>query len=284
MNAELLIPIGVAVVAILAIAAALTIAWRRSSGPEWKGNLTKETVESDRSGPIDIAVARPEPSPAVETVEPSEEPVEAEPVAAVAVASAQRVIEVSPEEAGVTRRTFLNRALGITFLGGFLGTQALAFLSFLWPRVTGGFGSDVRAGSVSDLLDQAFNADGSVTPVFIPEARAYVVPAPTTISTQYEGRGVDAGGLMALFQRCVHLGCRVPWCQPSQGFECPCHGSKYNGVGEYFAGPAPRNLDRFVVEATDAGDFIIKTGTIIETPRAIEKSVEYPLGPSCIGG
>ncbi len=284
MNAELLIPIGVAVVAILAIAAALTIAWRRSSGPEWKGNLTKETVASDRSGPVDIAVARPEPAPTVETVEASEQPAEAEPVAAVAVASAQRVIEVSPEEAGVTRRTFLNRALGITFLGGFLGTQALAFLSFLWPKVTGGFGSDVRAGSVTDLLDQAFNADGSVTPVFIPEARAYVVPAPTVISTQFEGRGVDAAGLMALFQRCVHLGCRVPWCQPSQGFECPCHGSKYNGVGEYFAGPAPRNLDRFVVEATDAGDFIIKTGTIIETPRAIEKSVEYPLGPSCIGG
>lgn len=284
MNPELLIPIGVAVVAILAIAAALTIAWRRSSGPEWKGNLTKETVASDRSGPVDITVARPEPAPIVETVEPSEQTAEAEPAGAVAVASAQRVIEVSPEEAGVTRRTFLNRALGITFLGGFLGTQALAFLSFLWPKVTGGFGSDVRAGSVTDLLDQAFNADGSVTPVFIPEARAYVVPAPTVISTQYEGRGVDAGGLMALFQRCVHLGCRVPWCQPSQGFECPCHGSKYNGVGEYFAGPAPRNLDRFVVEATDAGDFIIKTGTIIETPRAIEKSVEYPLGPSCIGG
>jgi cytochrome b6-f complex iron-sulfur subunit len=120
--------------------------------------------------------------------------------------------------------------------------------------------------------------------VFIPEARAYVVRAPATLSTQFEGQAVEGGGLMALFQRCVHLGCRVPWCQPSQGFECPCHGSKYNGIGEYFAGPAPRNLDRFVVEAADNGDFIIKTGTIIESPRAIDKSVEYPLGPSCIGG
>ena len=39
-------------------------------------------------------------------------------------------------------------------------------------------------------------------------------------------------GIVALSQRCVHLGCRVPFCQTSQWFECPCHGSKYNRVGE----------------------------------------------------
>ena len=92
---------------------------------------------------------------------------------------------------------------------------------------------------------------------------------------------LEAGGLMALFQRCVHLGCRVPWCATSQGFECPCHGSRYNAVGEYFAGPAPRNLDRFGVEV-DGPNFIIKTGTIIQTPRAPSKSVVYPQGPTCI--
>ncbi|NIR38261.1 MAG: Rieske 2Fe-2S domain-containing protein, partial [Actinobacteria bacterium] len=91
------------------------------------------------------------------------------------------------------------------------------------------------------------------------------------------------GGVMALWQRCVHLGCRVPWCQPSQGFECPCHGSKYNSIGEYYAGPAPRNLDRFVVEETSAGELVIKTGSIIQTPRSLQRSVSYPQGPSCIG-
>ena len=87
---------------------------------------------------------------------------------------------------------------------------------------------------------------------------------------------------MALFQRCVHLGCRVPWCATSVGFECPCHGSKYNAVGEYFDGPAPRNLDRFAVEVV-GGRFVIKTGTIMETPRAQALTVNYPQGPSCIG-
>lgn len=285
MNPELLVPIGVAVVAILAAIAAFTIAWRRSSGTEFK--VTRETRAADRSGPVDVPVATAaEVEAELEPVEErTTESVDREPVSSgVAVATAQRVIEVSPEEAGVTRRTFLNRALGLTFLAGFLGTQALAYLSFLWPRVTGGFGADVIAGNANDLAAQAVNPDGSITPVFIPEARAYLVPAPPTISAQFEGRNVDGGGVMALYQRCVHLGCRVPWCQPSQGFECPCHGSKYNGIGEYFGGPAPRNLDRFVVEVSDAGDLIIKTGTIIETPRAIDKSVDYPKGPSCIGG
>ena len=88
-------------------------------------------------------------------------------------------------------------------------------------------------------------------------------------------------GLVAVYQRCVHLGCRVPWCNSSQGFECPCHGSKYNMVGEYFAGPAPRNLDRFNV-ANVSGRLIIDTGTIIESPRAPGMSVKYPQGLSCI--
>jgi cytochrome b6-f complex iron-sulfur subunit len=281
MSPDLLVPIGIAGVAVLAAIAAFTVAWRRSSGAEWKGRVQRETRSADRSLPVelpDVPVERAE--------EPAPVPVAAEPAgggAAIAVEHAQRVIEVSPEEAGISRRMFFNRALGYIFLGGFGGTLALSILSFLWPKVTGGFGADVRAGKAEDLLAQTANADGSVTPVFIPEARAYVVPAPSKISAQFEGKGVTIDGIFALYQRCVHLGCRVPWCQTSQGFECPCHGSKYNEIGEYFAGPAPRNLDRFVVEVDATGDLIIKTGTIIQTPRAIDKSVEYPKGVQCIG-
>ena len=55
-------------------------------------------------------------------------------------------------------------------------------------------------------------------------------------------------GYVALYQKCPHLGCRVPWCQTSQWFECPCHGSKYNRVGEKRGGPAPRGMDRFALE------------------------------------
>ena len=60
-------------------------------------------------------------------------------------------------------------------------------------------------------------------------------------------------------------GCRVPWCPSSQWFECPCHGSKYNRVGEKQGGPAPRGLDRFVLEVS-GGNIIVDTGSLVIGP------------------
>ncbi|HUO45994.1 MAG TPA: ubiquinol-cytochrome c reductase iron-sulfur subunit [Acidimicrobiia bacterium] len=282
MTADILFLVGVAVVALLAAVGAFAIAWRRSTGADsWKDAIGRETRRADRSQSIAV------PEPAVEeTVPPleQEEPeVEAEPVAAsVAVAQEQRVVEVSPEEAGVTRRRFFNRALAAAFFA-YVGVLGIQLLAFMWPKLRGGFGADVDAGAVSDLVTATRTADGGVIPAFIPEARAYVVPVnEASLSGQFANLGVAAGGLMALYQKCVHLGCRVPWCDTSQGFECPCHGSKYDYIGEYFGGPAPRNLDRFEVEVVN-DRFLIKTGRIIQSPRAPSRTVPYPQGPSCIG-
>lgn len=278
--------VGVGLFAVLGAIGAFTIAFRRTRAdrPDPTAGVSAETRRADRS----MSGVRVEPlavaAPAVvePEVEEFEEVFEEEPVhEGVTLVEQQRIVEVSPEESGVSRRQFFNRAITVTF-GSFLALMGLNSLAFFWPKLTGGFGSDVDAGAVEDLAAQTVNPDGTIRPVFIPEARAYVVPAPETLSAQFEGREVAAGGLMALFQRCVHLGCRVPWCATSIGFECPCHGSKYNSAGEYFAGPAPRNLDRFVVEIRNGDRFVIRTGAIIETPRAPLPSVQYPQGPSCI--
>jgi cytochrome b6-f complex iron-sulfur subunit len=218
----------------------------------------------------------------IPTVAEEAEAVSAPEPVTVAVAQEQRVVEASPAETGVTRRQFFNRALAASF-GAYLLILGIELLAFMWPKLKGGFGADVRAGEVNDLIAATRTPDGGVIPAFIPEARAYVVPVDEdNLSSQFAGKGLAAGGLMALYQKCVHLGCRVPWCAPSQGFECPCHGSKYDAYGEYFGGPAPRNLDRFTVEVVD-GVFVIHTGEIIQTPRAPRRSVAYPQGPSCIG-
>ncbi len=282
-----MILIGAAVFAIIGALGAFTIAYRRSQeAARREAGPSAETVRADRSlqgvrvAPITTKVEEPAPAPEPEP-EPEMEPAPALEPAGVRLVEAQRVVEVSVEESGVTRRQFFNRAMNATFFS-FLGLMGLGSLAMFWPKLQGGFGSDVDAGLVTDLQTQVVASDGAVIPVFVPEARAYVVPAPTTASDQFADIPVAAGGLMALFQRCVHLGCRVPWCATSVGFECPCHGSKYNSIGEYFDGPAPRNLDRFAVEVV--GDrFVIKTGTILETPRAHALSVNYPQGPSCIG-
>ena len=282
-----LILIGVAAVALFGALGAFAIAYRRTrTDEEWQAGVEPDARAADRSMTgVRVEPVRVPEQPQMPEEEPEPEPEleeEAEPVpTGVSVVETQRVVEVSPEEAGVTRRQFFNRAIGATF-GVWSAGLSLGFLAFFWPRVTGGFGADINAGNISDIDDQVRGSGGGVIPLFIPEARAYVVPAPSTVSEQFEGRNVAAGGLMALYQRCVHLGCRVPWCDTSQGFECPCHGSKYNGVGEYFAGPAPRNLDRFVVNVNDSNELIISTSQIIETARAPRPSVEYPRGPSCI--
>lgn len=279
--------IGVALFAILGAIGAFTIAFRRSQQeeePDPTAGVSAETLAADKSM-VGVSVEPIEVEVPIEIEEPLEEELVSvavdTPPQSMQLIESQRVVEVSPEESGVTRRQFFNRAIFTTFFA-FLGMQGIYYLAFFWPKLSGGFGSDVDAGALTDVSDLVFAADGSVLPLFVPEARAYVVPAPKTLGEQYEGKKVETAGLMALFQRCVHLGCRVPWCGPSQGFECPCHGSKYNYVGEYFAGPAPRNLDRFEVENRN-GRFIIRTGAILQTSRAPALTVNYPQGPSCIG-
>jgi len=289
--------VAVAVFAILGAVGAFTIAFRRTRAerPDPTAGVSPETRRADRSmsgvrvdmpadaedrGDAETTAAEDEEPEQAE--EPEEEPELVPAGAAVEVVETQRVVEVTPEESGVSRRQFFNRAIGATF-GLFLGLQGVYYLAFFWPKLTGGFGSDVDAGALDDLAAQTVNPDGSIVPVFVPEARAYIVPAPDTLSDQMDGRDVAAGGLMAIFQRCVHLGCRVPWCATSIGFECPCHGSRYNSIGEYFSGPAPRNLDRFIVEVRNEDRFIIRTGQpVVETSRAPRPSVNYPQGPTCI--
>ena len=199
-------------------------------------------------------------------------------------------IEVTPVEYGVTRRKFFGRAVGAVF-GLFMLQFALAGLAFFWPKLKGGFGTTINAGSVKDLKAEVLQA-GVVMPKAIPAAQAWIIPFEVDLldSSQFAevpfvvaGGEDDGVGLMALWHRCVHLGCRVPECIPSQGFECPCHGSKYNAHGEYAAGPAPRNLDRFSVSVDGSGEFLIDTGTVVQTARAKEFTVPYPQGPFCVG-
>ena len=291
-----LLIVALSAIVLVGVLGAFVIAYRRSESPgrparSWRSGLSRETRKADRSALATAVVVQPAEVAADHEVEVTEteattaeeaEEESEEPVAAMQAVEVMRVEELSPQEAGVNRRQFFTRALGATF-GAFVGLNGISYLAFLWPRLSGGFGSDIDVGAIADLQTEVVLNDGSILPKFVPEARAYIVPfAESDISrSQFEGSGVVASGLTALFQRCVHLGCRVPWCDASQGFECPCHGSKYNYVGEYEAGPAPRNLDRFAVEDQN-GRLIVKTGTIIQSARAIAKTVQYPQGPSCI--
>ena len=112
----------------------------------------------------------------------------------------------------------------------------------------------------------------------------------STRSPKAEASGVYAepvlegmrAGFDALYQKCPHLGCRVPQCITSQWFECPCHGSQYNRVGEKKGGPAPRGMDRFGVSVAD-GVVTIDTGQVFQGPPiGTNTTGQEAEGPHCI--
>lgn len=179
-----------------------------------------------------------------------------------------------------TRRAFLRASLALAG-AGFGASIGGASLAFLWPSRGEGFGSLVDVGAVDEVAEAVRAAGGTWA---VPNARAYVVAYDPADDAHGAYAEVTAGTpFMALYQRCVHLGCRVPWCTSSTRFECPCHKSRYNRWGEWQDGPAPRGLDRFAIVVED-GRVIVDTRVIVTgPPRTAAVLDEPPSGASCLG-
>jgi cytochrome b6-f complex iron-sulfur subunit len=256
------------------------------------GRLSRETIQKDRSEESAAAVLGEEEErkpPGREIERRAKEELDAANALPVPGAEAQLPMlpPMDPETLGVTRRQFLNRGI-VTAFGLGLGGFGLASLAFLWPSLKGGFGSKIKAGGLDDILGQIRDKK---TPVYSAEGRFYINPYPKDDVSK--AKAISAygpvipgyeDGVVALYQRCVHLGCRVPWCVTSQWFECPCHGSQYNRVGEKKGGPAPRGLDRFVV-SVDGGQVTVDTKTVIQGPPiGTNTTGQEAEGPHCVGG
>jgi cytochrome b6-f complex iron-sulfur subunit len=247
------IVIGVAVILVLAAVFLLGTARRRAS----TGRLSRETRRADSS----VAA---EPGTDIEPVE-TDDAGSSVPVPA-GDRSPVRYEPVDEDELGVTRRQFFNRGI-LTGLALGVGGFGAASLAFLWPSGAGGSGTKVTVGTVDDVQ----KAIDDKTPFYNASAKTYIQPFPkddVKKAQKVYASTIVAGmaqGYVALYQKCPHLGCRVPWCQTSQWFECPCHGSKYNRVGEKRGGPAPRGMDRFVL-AVEGQNIVVDTGTVIQGP------------------
>ena len=168
-----------------------------------------------------------------------------------------------PEVIGVTRRQFFNRGTTLLMTAG-LASFGAAVLGFLWYAAKGGFGGRINAGNLNDIKAGIEANDGFY---YVPEARSWITAYPAdalpNAEQVYAPPVLNAmqNGIAVLYQKCPHLGCRVPSCVTSQWFECPCHGSQYNQVGEKKGGPAPRGMDRFVTGFSGAVDTVTTTLT-----------------------
>lgn len=179
---------------------------------------------------------------------------------------------------GPDRRQFLKWAMGLGMLG-VLGGFTTASLAFIWPNLRGGFGAQIPLGDPETILDEIDANQGRFE---FPEGRSLVVKYDASLDPEGNYAEItNQTGVMALYQKCVHLGCKVPWCAESQWWECPCHGSKYNRWGEWQEGPAPRGLDRFAVQEVE-GQLVIDTSIVVTGPSRSAQVLNQPAeGPHC---
>ena len=131
----------------------------------------------------------------------------------------------SLESKKIVRRSFIrNATLGAVAV--ILIQFGAGFVRFFWPNKTGAFG---KVLTVPRADVPAVNG----TPFAYSSGKFYLVHT--------------EDGVMALYWKCPHLGCTVPWVPAENQFHCPCHGSIYNYEGVRTGGPAPRPMDYMAV-------------------------------------
>jgi cytochrome b6-f complex iron-sulfur subunit len=145
-----------------------------------------------------------------------------------------------PEHKGQwSRRQFVGALWGISLVA-LVGQAGAALVGFLKPRIAeGGFGGKVVAGRTKEFKP------GTVTQ--IQKGHFYI-------------SRLEDGSALALWWRCTHLGCTVPWRDDEGQSHCPCHGSMFNTRGEVIGGPAPRPLDLFPSTVVD-GNLVVDTSS-----------------------
>ena len=168
--------------------------------------------------------AAPTPKPAA----PAAKTTATKTAAATKTAPAAAPTPVAPQ--GVTRREFLYYVWGAS-MALFLAETAGISVLFALPRFKEGqFGGKI-AVSVTDFPK--------------------VSDAPVANNLGKFWMVTTDKGLIANYKVCTHLGCIYAWDGLANRFACPCHGSQFQKDGTYIAGPAPRSLDTFALEAFD---------------------------------
>lgn len=141
---------------------------------------------------------------------------------------------------------------------GVLVSLAIARFVFSASDTSPGAGW-VRVGSVQDVRAKGV--------VLLPDVPAYVVANPPRTP-------------IAFLARSTHLGEPIAYCQSSMWFEDPAHGTKFDRLGNYAAGPAPRGLDRLATIVLDSVVWVNPNEITVGAPRGAHH-VNPPAGPFC---
>jgi cytochrome b6-f complex iron-sulfur subunit len=138
-----------------------------------------------------------------------------------------------PEEKD--RRDFLGRAAFWTTAGA-MGFAAIGIARMPMPGVLPGQSAAVKIGPPGEY-------PVSSDPVRVPGQNLFLLH--------------DEDGFAVMGAICTHLGCIVS--ANADGFECPCHGSKFTREGKVVQGPAPSPLFWYEVSLAPDGQLIVDT-------------------------
>jgi cytochrome b6-f complex iron-sulfur subunit len=137
------------------------------------------------------------------------------------------------KEFSPSRRHFLFLTGTTTAAAGVVGFLA-ATIRFLFPNVLYEPPARFPIGRPEDFPPG--------TPTFMPEKRLFIFNCPD--------------GYYAISSVCTHLGCNVNYARGG-GFDCPCHGSRFDANGEVLKGPAPRPLAWFGLSMSPRGELVV---------------------------
>ncbi len=215
--------------------------------------MTEPEEEEQTPSPAEEAAAAPDSEAAVikeERKVPRKEQ-------AALPAGPPTAVVIAPNQPGspiVSRR----RMLQVSFwagIGAMVAGMAACGLHIIYPSKVTGFGGTVSVPAAA--------VPGPGEKVQIGEGRFWLV----NLTAEQGGPG-----LLALWWKCPHLGCTVPWeptfvwPDPATGalkpgwFRCPCHGSTYTDAGVRVFGPAPRSMDTMEITVSGGGDLTVNTG------------------------
>lgn len=145
----------------------------------------------------------------------------------------------------IRRRDFLGTA-AIWTCGASLGLATIGMARLPLPAVIASESTTIKLGRLDDF------AEGDSQ--WIPEARAFVFR--------------DEVGVFAISGICTHLGCIVSL-TPS-GFDCPCHGSRFDSLGEVTKGPAPSALPWLQIARAPDGQLALDSQVRVATGTKFE--------------
>jgi cytochrome b6-f complex iron-sulfur subunit len=197
------------------------------------------------------------------------------------------VVAVPPSEPGAPRRMSRRSVLRWAFWTGVFASLAAAgatTVNFLFPRTLEAFGGPVP------VAPSQIPKPGE-PPVRIADAHCLLVNLHQDEARIAGDTGATPGGLLALWWKCPHLGCTVPWEQnyvsPADEehragwFHCPCHGSTYTKAGVRIFGPAPRSMDTMQIDVDREGRVTVQSGKrtdgTLDNPR---RAVAYTPPPA----